>query len=527
MKPTRTVVETGSGKVRGSEASSGIVFQGIPFAAPPIGPRRHRRPEPVVPWHGTLECASFGPACPQLPPSQYLCRPLAPLGQQDEDCLRLNVWTPALDDSARPTMVWIHPGGFLWGSSSLPLFDGSSFARDGIVLVSIQYRLNAFGFLYLDELFEGAEGSGNLGLLDQIAALEWVRDNIHAFGGDAGNVTVFGQSAGGISVATLLTMPAAKHLFRRAIVQSAFPRTYEKAPATRRAQHILDHLGVEPGNWGVLQKVPAATLLAATGLPLAEDELEIDPSAPFLPVIDGVELLDPPLVGMQAGRAKGIDLLMGTCADEAAVFVPDLPPKLLDDMLRPRLQALVESTGHSFYELLTSYRHSRPTLTDFGTLLALASDASVRVPSMRFAASQLPHHDGVWMFNFAWETAVGDGYRGAPHMLEIPFVFDQLVVPDLHGEKPPQALATVVHDAWVRFASVGDPTTPVLLDWPRYGEVGREAMQIDLPSSVQPDLPAEIRRVWETALNLPPLKLTGPSSISSRLPREGSLLSGL
>jgi para-nitrobenzyl esterase len=424
-------------------------------------------------------------------------------------------------------MVWVHPGGLLWGSSALPLFDGSAFARDGVVLVSVQYRLNVFGFLYLDELFANADGTGNLGLLDQIAALEWVRENIHAFGGDAENVTIFGESAGGMSVGTLLTMPAAQGLFHRAIVQSGFPRTHEKAAATRLARHVLGQVGVEPGDWEALQAVPTARLLAATEAPIPEGELEIDPSLPFLPVVDGVELHAPPLVGMQLGRAKGIDLLVGTCADEAAVFVADLPPELLDGMLRPRLQALVASTGWSFDDLLTSYRQARPALTEFGALIALGSDATVRVPSMQFAAAQLPHHDGVWMFSFAWETAVGDAFRGAPHMLDVPFVFDQLVVPELHGSHPPQALATAVHDAWVRFASVGDPTTEVLSRWPRYGEAGRQAMVFDLTCAAQPDLPAEIRRVWEQALGLPALGLVEPSSASTQLPPERSLLSGL
>jgi para-nitrobenzyl esterase len=205
---------TASGRMRGIDNESCVVFKGIPFVAPPTGTRRFRPPQPVEPWDGVRDCTQFGPICPQHPWTGPGAVNTAFEGAQpmDEDCLFLNVWTPAVDDGRRPTMVFIPGGAFRTGSGSAPAYDGTAFARDGVVLVTLNYRLHALGFLALDGLFDCAEGSGNLGILDQIAALRWVRDNIAGFGGDPDNVTVFGESAGAMSIGTLLGTPAARGL---------------------------------------------------------------------------------------------------------------------------------------------------------------------------------------------------------------------------------------------------------------------------------------------------------------------------
>src|SRR2546430_3183207 len=235
-----TTVETTTGAVQGRVKDGILDFRGIPYAAPPVGDLRFRPPQPVQPWSGVLDATHFGPMAPQ---NQGAMERMfgAPPRPMDEDCLTLNVWTPACDDGKRPVMVWIHGGDFLYGTGATPWYDGRSFARDDVVLVTINYRLGAFGFLHVD-------GQGNNGILDQVSALEWVRDNIAAFGGDPGNVTAFGESAGAMSVGTLLGLPAAKGLFVKAIPESGAahsPRTAEQAEHLARI--FLAELGIDTG----------------------------------------------------------------------------------------------------------------------------------------------------------------------------------------------------------------------------------------------------------------------------------------
>jgi para-nitrobenzyl esterase len=242
---------TSSGRVRGMSLGTCSVFKGIPFAAPTSGDRRFRPPQPVEPWEAVRDCTQYGPICPQVQLGEHgLVNSAFGRGEpMDEDCLFLNVWTPAVDGERRPTMVFIPGGAFRGGSGSVALYDGTAFARDGVVLVTLNYRVHALGFLYLDELFDGAEGTGNLGILDQIAALRWVRENIAAFGGDPDNVTVFGESAGAMSIGTLLGTPAAQGLYRRAILESGGSRhNLSAAAATRVAERTLELLDLSPAS---------------------------------------------------------------------------------------------------------------------------------------------------------------------------------------------------------------------------------------------------------------------------------------
>src|SRR5437764_2016161 len=255
---TMTIVETTTGAVEGRLKDGIFDFRGIPYAAPPVGELRFRPPQPVEPWAGVRDATRFGPMAPQTTGAMETMFGAAPPAM-DEDCLSLNVWTPAADDGKRPVMVWIHGGAFLFGTGATPWYDGRSFARDGVVLVTINYRLGAFGFLHVD-------GQGNNGILDQVAALEWVRDNIAAFGGDPGNVTAFGESAGAMSVGTLLGLPAAKGLFVKAIPESGAahtPRTAEQAE--HLAGTFLAELGIDAGASAIdrLRDLPAAALLEA------------------------------------------------------------------------------------------------------------------------------------------------------------------------------------------------------------------------------------------------------------------------
>ena len=318
-------VNTRHGKVRGSVADGINIFKGIPYAAPPFGANRLRPPQPVEPWSGVRDALTFGPKSPQPsypPPIDVLIPELTTSG---EDCLNLNVWSCDLGSARQPVMVWI-PGGMYeyHATGACPWYDGSRFARDGIVCVTINYRVGAEGFLYL------GDGIANLGLLDQVAALEWVKDNIAAFGGDPDNVTIFGESAGALSIGTLLSMHRAEGLFRRAIVQSGAAQHVISAASARRVGQILaEKLGVAATRKAIAA-VPVERLLTAQAE--FRDDLAAHPDPerwgevvvsmlPWQPVVDGEVIVAPPLDRIAAGASADIDLLVGTNIDEKRLFL--------------------------------------------------------------------------------------------------------------------------------------------------------------------------------------------------------------
>src|SRR5690348_10697779 len=300
------LVETRRGRVRGQAEAGLAVFRGLPYARPPVGPLRFAPPEPPPAWTGTRDATRFAPSASQ---NGALIGPVMSLGigRTAEDCLYLNVWTPAADRRRRPVMVWIHGGAFVLGSGSQMLYDGATLARRGdVVVVTINYRLGAFGFLRLCERFgQRLPATGNEGLLDQIAALEWVRDEIAAFGGDPGNVTLFGESAGAMSVATLLGTPRARGLFRRAILQSGaanFVRSAERADAVTAS--LLERLGISRTDAPRLRDVPAAALLEAQQQVLLGGGSDGRMALPFAPVVDGDLLAEHPLDAIRAGLSR-------------------------------------------------------------------------------------------------------------------------------------------------------------------------------------------------------------------------------
>src|SRR2546421_3502695 len=320
----QTVVRTHQGAVRGSVADEMVAFKGIPYAAPPFGPNRFQPPRPAELWDGVREALNYGPTAPKAHYylSIHVIIPKADI--PGEDCLNLNIWSPDLGQASLPVMVWIHGGAFANGSGSVPAYDGARFARDGVVCVTINYRLGADGFLYL------GDGIANLGMLDQIAALTWVQENIAACGGDPNNVTIFGESSGGMSVATLMAMPRATGLFRRAIAQSgAGHHVISPATAQRIGQYLAEKLGVEPAREAI-GTVPIKCLVQA------QQELRMEISAnpspvrwgevaanlmPFEPVIDGDLLLARPIDSIAAGASANIDVLVGNNADEFRFFL--------------------------------------------------------------------------------------------------------------------------------------------------------------------------------------------------------------
>ena len=491
---------TTAGTVRGEGIAEGVAFRGIPFAAPPVGERRFRPPAPPERWEGVRDCTAFGSICPQLQLGAT-GGVLAALGSgepTDEDCLFLNVWTPAVDGARRPTMVFIHGGAFRGGSGSTPLYDGAAFARDDVVLVTLNYRLHALGFLHLDGLFEGAEGTGNLGILDQIAALEWVRDNIPAFGGDPDNVTIFGESAGAMSVGTLLATPAADGLYRRAILESgAAHHSLPLEAAGRVARRVLEILEVAPGDWEALRAVPVDRIVAASNqISMLEAAAVLGDDRrygmAFMPVADGVVRDVRPIDAVAGGRARDVDLLVGINADEWRLFVWGLPEAFRAAIPPPDIAPYFATSGRAVDDVLKVYAEARPDVDHLDLLCAVQSDYVFGIPAVRLAEAQVPHNPDVWMYRFTWATPVLDGALASCHALELPFVFETLdFARELVGEDAPADLARAVHGTWVQFARTG------ALDWPRYDTERRAVMDFGEELAVVDDpLPAE-RELWQ------------------------------
>ena len=456
------VARTTRGPVRSRAAADGVLaFLGIPYAAPPVGPRRFRPPTPPASWTDVRDARAYGPTAPQSPPEGPVARLLPHAEIPGDDYLNLNVWTPGTD-GARPVMVFVHGGSFTGGSGALPAYNGARLARHGTVLVTINYRLGVDGFGWF------GEGTPNLGLLDQVAALTWVRDNIGAFGGDPANVTVFGESAGAMSVCTLLAMPAAAGLFRRAIAQSGAARcVLSLDTAARAGARIAEILGVA-ATQAAIADVPVPRLLAAQAQLAQEVANEPDPDRwgrdlaanimPFEPVVDGQVLPKPPAEALRRGAGADADILIGTNADEGNLFF--VPTGVTGQADRHALSAFVRARGYP-PSLADAYRLARPAATDGELISAIMTDGFYRIPALEVARA----HRGTYVYEFAWRSPAFDGAMGACHALELPFVFDNLADPGcaaLLGSNPPQPVADEVHRAWAAFAATGDP------GWPPY-----------------------------------------------------------
>jgi para-nitrobenzyl esterase len=450
-------VSTTYGKVAGQEHDGVTKFLGIPYAASPTGPLRFRAPAPPPAWDGIREATAFSATPPKpdyaAPFDVLLPEPNIP----GDDWLTVNVWTPG--GSGLPVMVWIHGGAFSNGNSAIPEYDGHTFARDGVVLVSINYRLGVDGFAFLPD------APPNRGLLDQIAALEWVRDNIAAFGGDPGNVTVFGESAGAMSITTLLAMPRARGLFAKAITQSG---STQAAADPADAALVTGELGLAIGREATAASLAALSrpaLIAAQAT--VRDALGARPdparfgasivasSMAFIPVIDGDLLPAHPMASIAAGAADDIPLLTGTNSEEYRLFlVPSgMAAQISDELLASLLPIL--SISPSVAEL---YRSNRPGATPGDILAALLTDMFFRLPAIAIAEARMDGAAPTYVYEFAWPSPVGG--LGACHSLEIPFVFDNLSASGAElviGSERPQHLADQMHQAWVSFARSGDP----------------------------------------------------------------------
>ncbi|WP_326703418.1 carboxylesterase/lipase family protein [Streptomyces cyaneofuscatus] len=442
---------TVQGTVRGAVERGVAVFRGIPYAAAPVGARRFRAPEPPEPWEGVRDALTFGPTAPKRPYAPPLDRLLPDPAVEGEEWLNLNVWTPSTGAAGLPVLVWIHGGSLLHGSSAVPVYDGSAFARDGVVLVSVNYRLGVEGF----GLFPDAPA--NRGLLDQLAALEWVRDNIAGFGGDPDRVTVAGESAGAVSIGALLATERAAGLFRRAVLQSGAPAALTPDVARGTTDLIARRLGVPATAAAFATVDPEALLTAQTEVTSGGNPLTGRNS--FQLVVDG-ELLDrdPAEAPRPGSAAAGVDLLLGTNTEEYRLwFVPSGLTERIG-RLKLRLALLKFRVPNA---TARTYRANRPDATPGELLGALATDLLLRVPLNRLADARADAPASTYVYEFGWPTPVQR--LGACHALELGFVFDTLAHPDtraLTGPDAPQELADAMHRAWVDFATTGDPGWP-------------------------------------------------------------------
>jgi para-nitrobenzyl esterase len=465
----RTVYGAVAGKVR----SPGVVtFLGVPFARAPAGPLRFKPPRPPQPWTGVRDAFDFGPSCPQLED------PFEPSSRRtkSEDCLHVNVWTPAADDAKRPVMVWIHGGGFINGGTADPMYDGTTFVQNGnVVFVSFNYRVGVLGWLYLGHIDPNYPDSGNAGLLDQVAGLRWVQDNIAHFGGDPGNVTIMGESAGAGSVTTLMATPAAKGLFHKVIAQSGSPSFCRDVPtAIRYANKFLAIAGTN--QMSGLREMPIGKLLRCyTSFESAEG---LNASRAMGPVVGDPVLPKHPCDAIAQGQAAGIRLLHGTNRDEVKYWIMYfLPfnwwsPERVLERYAEALRLLKDQATAK--QVIAYYRKKMKGSRDGDISHAMFTDVFFWIPAVQLAEAQAGHGE-TWMYQFTWPSPVWFGMFGSHHALELPFVFNNFDPPgakEMVGSHPPRQLAELMQNAWIAFARDGTPGHAGIPDWPPYRTTG-------------------------------------------------------
>jgi para-nitrobenzyl esterase len=472
------VVGVRNGHLRGVVADGIARFLGVPYAAPPFGENRFQRPRPHPPWDGVRDATSFGASPPQAPYEGAMGELLPSVVIPGEDILNLNIWAPAhaTPQTPVPVMLWFYGGGLTRGSNALQTYDGTAFARDGVLLVSANYRVGAEGYSVLD----GA--ATNAGLADQVAALEWVRDEIRAFGGDPEQVTVFGQSAGGGSVATLLASERASALFKRAIIMSA-PLGLQGGDPGRISRLMAKDLAVETTR-EAFAAIPPDTLVESQTRLMRMSKM-LRPGPGYGGVVGDDLIPVNPWDAVRAGRGADIPVMVGYTAEELGLY---LGPH---DRLRKIGWVLLLAVAAWFKfspRTIQQYRRGRPHTAALEILGALLTDAFMRGPANRFADMRHRQGAATYVYEFAWRSP--RMHLGAAHAVDVTFVFDTLDSDEsaaIAGPDRPQSLATEMHTAWVNFARSGQP------GWPAWDD-SRPVMVFNTPSSAVVLAPREEER---------------------------------
>lgn len=487
-----TIVETTYGPIEGRSKDGTLLFAGVPYAAPPTGDFRFKAARPHEPWREVRPATRFGPAAPQTPAGGLTSSAEV---RWSEDCLTLNITTPAADERKRPVLFWIHGGGYRTGQGAIPWYSGARFATQGdVVVVSINYRLGALGFLDLTHLGADYATSGANGLLDQITALSWVRDNVERFGGDPTRITIAGESAGGFAVATLLASPAAQGLFRGAIPQSgAAQHTLPKPAGERCAEQFMKTVGARTAS--ELAGLRAEAILEAQNKvadaigdgPRTVATFGVPVSA-FYPVEGNTVVPKRPLDAIAEGMGSSVAVLTGSNHDETTLWG-------YGEVDEDKLERHAAAYGAA--AVLDVYRQTRRGASPEALLIALTTDHMFRIPAIRLVEARLAADPASrnWMYLFNWKSRAFEGRLGATHALEIPFAFDNLDKPGVGvflgpGEKP-QHVATAMHRAWTAFVRDQHP------GWSTYDTDDRLTLRFDDAPELVADPDGAERQAWE------------------------------
>ena len=492
-----TVATTAYGKVRGDIEDGVVVFKGIPYGASTAGENRFMPPKPPANWTDVRDALKFGDQCPQTepPPTAAFASWGREVGQS-EDCLVLNVWTPAVDDQKRPVMVWFHGGGFAVFDGSAPVYDSPKMVKRGdVVVVTLNHRLNLFGYMYLGGLGgEKYANSANLGQQDLVAALKWVRDNIANFGGDPNNVMIFGESGGGAKVSNVLAMPSAKGLFNKAAIESGPGLTAQTVEqANELTRKFLANLNLTEKDVDKLQTLPASNLLDAMkkmtgGMPIAG----------FGPVVDGTVLPRQPFTPDAPSVSADVPVIVGYNATETTVLFPTPGLFTLDwDSLKNALAP--QMPGKDVDTVIADMRKLMPDASPSDIYFIVTTErgmgaGSYLLASRKAALGAAP----AYVYRLGWKTPVEDGKLGSPHALDLPMVFDTVgksasMIGD--GTEEAQKVADTMSAFWVSFARDGDPNGPGLPEWPAYDDAKKATMVFNVESQAENDPVGDIRAI--------------------------------
>ena len=499
------VVETQYGKLQGVQADGALHFYGIPYGAPTGGANRFMPPRKPAPWTGVRQAAEFGQISPQTRGGAAFERSLMgfvnipPKAGEGEDCLNLNIWTPAADGAKRPVMVWLHGGGYATGSGSKPTYNGAKLVAQGdVVAVNVTHRLNLFGYTYLGGVAgDDFAHSGIAGIMDIVLALEWVRDNIERFGGDPAKVMIYGESGGGGKVSTLLAMPSARGLFRCAAVQSGSTIFQPERPeADLTARGFMKALGLRPDQIREMQQMPVAQIVQ--GL---IDYQKTTPGG-FAPVVDGSVLPENPCYPGAPALSRDVPVLMGTTRTEMSAFLRDDPTVFQMDeaALRTRLAQLLPAPRVG--EALALYRKRYPDAAPSEIFMLIGTDSNFRKNCQRMADARAAAGGApTYMYNLTYETSYMNGQLHSPHYLDCPLIFQSYELPGLKeyiGMSPRVAeMGRIMARTWTNFAHTMTPQVPGGPEWKPYTLAGRETMRLNLESRLENDPEGELRRYWQ------------------------------